>query len=119
MIYQNKFDCIIVPLPPVIPQLNTHPGIHCAIKEKQHCTTLCTVCTVSSSGLERGSEVKEVDEVLRRERHGATFWVVCSAGMLCVLPEEDVAVCAEVQGVTILLSVRVAAAQLKVHLLPL
>ena len=35
------------------------------------------------------------------------------------LPEEDVAVCAEVQGVTVLLSVRVAAAQLEVHLLPL
>lgn len=68
MIYQNKLDCIIVPLPPVIPQLNTRPGIRCAIKEKQHCTSLCTVCTVSSSALEEGgSEVKEVDEVLRRK----------------------------------------------------
>lgn len=35
------------------------------------------------------------------------------------LPEEDVTVCAEVQGITVLLSVRIAAAQLKVHLLPL
>lgn len=35
------------------------------------------------------------------------------------LPEKDVAVCAEVQGVTVLLSVRIAAAQLEVHLLPL
>lgn len=35
------------------------------------------------------------------------------------LPEEDVAVCAEVQGVAVFFSVRIAAAQLKVHLLPL
>lgn len=35
------------------------------------------------------------------------------------LPEEDVAVCAEVQGVTVLFSVRIAATQLEVHLLPL
>lgn len=35
------------------------------------------------------------------------------------LPEEDVAVCAEVQGVAVLLSVRIAAAQLEVHFLPL
>lgn len=35
------------------------------------------------------------------------------------LPEQDVAVCAEVQGVAVLLPVRVAAAQLEVHLLPL
>lgn len=112
------------------------------------------------------SEVEKVDKVLRGEGHGATFWVVGCAGMVCVLrqrkgrhtqqsilhfasvssskcsftsrfhvhfdqaqsikvrkthylPEEDVAVCAEVQGVTVLLSVRVAAAQLEVHLLPL
>lgn len=35
------------------------------------------------------------------------------------LPEKDVAVCAEVQGVAVLLSVRIAAAQLKVHFFPL
>lgn len=35
------------------------------------------------------------------------------------LPEKDVAVCAEVQGVTVLLSVRIAAAQLKVNFFPL
>lgn len=35
------------------------------------------------------------------------------------LPEKDVTVRAEVQGVTVLLSVRIAATQLKVHLLPL
>lgn len=53
VLFQKKHDCIIVPLPeppPVIPQLNTHPGIACAIKQKQYCTFLCTVCTVSSSG---------------------------------------------------------------------
>lgn len=37
----------------------------------------------------------------------------------CYLPEKDVAVGAEVQCVTVLLSVRIAAAQLRVHLLPL
>lgn len=66
-----------------------------------------------------GSEVEKVDKVLGGERHGATFWIIGCAGMVCVLPEEDVAVCAEVQGVAVLLSVRIAAAQLKVHLLPL
>lgn len=35
------------------------------------------------------------------------------------LPEKDVAVCAEVQGVAVLLSVRIAAAQLKVNFFPL
>lgn len=91
------------------------------LNKKQYCTFLCTVCTVSSSdlGSRAGSEVEKVDKVLRGEGHGATFWVVGCAGMVCVLPEKDVAVCAEVQGVTVLLSVRIAAAQLKVHLFPL
>lgn len=35
------------------------------------------------------------------------------------LPEEDVAVCAEMQRVAVLLPVRIATAQLEVHLLPL
>lgn len=35
------------------------------------------------------------------------------------LPEKDVAVCAEMQRVAVLLSVRITAAQLEVHLLPL
>lgn len=49
---------------------------------------------------------------------GFTFSLIEIQNIL-YLPEEDVAVCAEVQGVTVLLSVRIAAAQLKVHLLPL
>lgn len=35
------------------------------------------------------------------------------------LPKKDVAVCAEMQRVAVLLSVRITAAQLEVHLLPL
>ena len=35
------------------------------------------------------------------------------------LPEEDVAVCAEVERLAVLLQTRVAADQLEVHLLPL
>lgn len=35
------------------------------------------------------------------------------------LPEKNVAVCAEMQRVAVLLSVRITAAQLEVHLLPL
>lgn len=93
-----------------------------------------------------GSEVEQVDEILRGEGHGAVFWVVCCAGMILkrkghflidllkflriktqtkmlmlnqYLPEKDVAVRAEVQGVAVLLSLRIAAAQLKVHFLPL
>lgn len=69
--------------------------------------------------LGRGSELEKVNKVLRGEGHSAAFWVVGCAGMVCVLPEKDVTVCAEVQGVAVLLSVRIAAAQLKVHLLPL
>lgn len=65
------------------------------------------------------SEVEKVDKVLRGERHGAAIRVVGCARMVCVLPEQDVAVSAEVQGVAVLLSVRVTAAQLEVHLLPL
>lgn len=65
-----------------------------------------------------GSEVEKVNKVLRVKGHSAAFWVVGCAGMVCVLPEEDVTVCAEVQGVAVLLSVRIAAAKLKVHLLP-
>ena len=45
-------------------------------------------------------------------------WWVC----VCVcpyLPEEDVAVCAEVERLAVLLQTRVAADQLEVHLLPL
>lgn len=75
--------------PPVIPHLNTHPGIDSAIKQKQYCTFLCTVCTVSSSGFGGGgSEVEKVDKVLRGEGHGATIGVVGCAGMVCVLGKE-------------------------------
>lgn len=94
VLFQKKLDCIIVPLPeppPVIPQLNTHPGIDCAIKQKQYCTFLCTVCTDSSCGFggrRGGSEVEKVDKVLRGEGHGATFWIIGCAGMVCVLREE-------------------------------
>lgn len=66
-----------------------------------------------------GSEFEKIDKVLRGEGHGAAFWVVGCAGVVYVLPEKDVAVCAEVQGVAVLLSVRIAAAQLKVHFFPL
>lgn len=65
------------------------------------------------------SKVEKVDKVLGGEGCGATFRVVGCARMVCVLPEKDVAVCAEVQSVTVLFSARIAAAQLKVHLLPL
>lgn len=37
---------------------------------------------------EWGSEVEKVDKVLRGEGHGATFWVVGRAGMVCVLQKE-------------------------------
>lgn len=65
------------------------------------------------------SEVEKVDEILWREGLCAALWVIGCAGVVCVLPEKDVAMCAEVQGVTVLLSARIAAAQLEVHLLPL
>ncbi len=93
-LFEKKHDCIIVPLPeppPASPQLNKQPGIHCAIKQKQYCTFLCTVCTVSSWGFFRrwgGSEIKKADEVLRWEGHGATFWVVGCAGMVCFLQKQ-------------------------------
>lgn len=60
------------------------------LNKKQYCTFLCTVCTVSSSdlGSRAGSEVEKVDKVLRGEGHGATFWVVGCAGMVCVLGRE-------------------------------
>lgn len=85
---------------------------------------------------------------MRRQRRGAAFGVVGRARVACVLrrrttkagaavspqglaglitwgnkrshlPEEDVAVGAEVQRVAVLLPVSIAAAQLEVHLLPL
>lgn len=64
------------------------------------------------------SEVEEVDEILWSEWQSAALWVIGCAGVVCVLPEKYVAVCAEVQSITVLLSVWVAAAQLEVHLLP-
>lgn len=93
--------------------LNKNNIVHFYVQYVQFSSSRCFLC----GGW--GSEVEKVDKVLRRKGHGATFWVVGRAGMVCVLPEKDVAVCAEVQGVTVLLSVRIAAAQLKVHLLPL
>lgn len=38
--------------------------------------------------LRGGSEVEKVDKVLRGKGHGATFWVVGCAGMVCVLQKE-------------------------------
>lgn len=51
-------------------------------------------------------------QVLREKRGGKQIKTL-------YLPEENVAVCAQVQRVTVLLSVRIATAQLEVHLLPL
>lgn len=73
----------------------------------------------SHSGSVWLSELEEGDKALWRNRLTAALCVVGCARVVCILPEEDVAVCTEVQGFTVLLSDRVAATQLKVHLLPL
>lgn len=102
-------------------QLNIHPGLHCDMKQK-HRTHLCTATVYVQTvhlGLWGGSEVKQIDKVLWGEGYGAAVWVVRCAGMVGILPEKDVTVCAEVQGIAVLLSVRIASAQLKVHPLPL
>lgn len=65
------------------------------------------------------SVLEEVDEALWRHRHTAALCVVGCAGMVCVLPEEDVAVCAELQGVAVLLLAGVTPAELEIHPLPL
>lgn len=63
-------------------------------------------------------ELKEVDEALRRNGNAAALRIVGCAGMLRILPEQDVAMCTELQGVAVLFFIRVTPAQLKVHLFP-
>lgn len=65
------------------------------------------------------SELEEINEMLRRHRCEAAVRVCSCAGVPRVLPEENAAVLAEVQGVSVLLPGRVALLKGKVHELPL
>lgn len=70
-------------------------------------------------GLARPSVLEKVDEVLWGHRREAAVWVGSRAGVARVLPEEDAAVPAEVQGVSILLLGGVVLLKCKIHQLPL
>lgn len=50
--------------------------------------------------------------------HAAVFCAELKIMLLYYLPEQDVAVCAKLQGVAVLFFVWVAPAQLKVHFFP-
>lgn len=65
------------------------------------------------------SVLEEVDEVLGRHRHEAAVGVGRGTGVSRVLPEENAAVPAEVQGIPILLLGWVVLLQGKIHQLPL
>lgn len=65
-----------------------------------------------------GSELEEVDKVLRRNGHEAAVWIGGCAWMATVLPEEDATVFAEVQGVAVLLPHWIVFFQGEVHQLP-
>lgn len=70
-------------------------------------------------GLARPSVLEKVDEVLRGHRREAAVRVSGRAGVARVLPEEDAAMPAEVQGVSVLLLGGVVLLKRKIHQLPL
>lgn len=65
-----------------------------------------------------GLGLEEVDEVLWRNGYEAAVWIVGSAWMATVLPEEDVTVFTEVQGVAVLLLHWIMFLQGEEHQLP-
>lgn len=62
---------------------SSHPGI------------LWTIDTIYMAAMQRPLELEKVDETLWRHGLAAALRVIGSARMVCILPEQDVAMCAE------------------------